>query len=146
MNGFDIDRLGWEQGFMVCLTVVDANGCDSTWCDTVKVGAFTLYVPNAMAPDSDGEEAIFLPKGQGLETYSCMVFDRWGNLLWQTDKLDPITANPVEGWDGTFKGEPVPPGVYIWRIDATFANGVIWRGEGYNESIKTNTGTITILR
>ena len=146
LHEFDIDRVGWEQGFRVCLTVVDANGCDSTWCDTVKVGAFTLYVPNAMAPDSDGEEAIFLPKGQGLETYSCMVFDRWGNLLWQTDKLDPITANPVEGWDGTFKGEPVPPGVYIWRIDATFANGVIWRGEGYNESIKTNTGTITILR
>ena len=143
---FDIDRVGWERGFRVCLTVVDANGCDSTWCDTVTVGAFTLFVPNAMAPDSQGEESIFLPKGQGLETYSCMIFDRWGNLLWQTDKLDPSTASPTEGWDGTYQGQPVPPGVYVWRIDATFANDVIWRGSGFDQDLGTNTGTITVLR
>ncbi len=143
---FDIDRVGFERGFNVCLTVIDDNGCDSTWCDTVKVGAFTLYVPNAMAPDSDGEEALFLPKGQGLESYTCRIFDRWGNLLWETDKLDPITAQPVEAWDGTFQGQPVPAGVYIWRIDATFANGVVWRGEGIDENVNSNSGTITILR
>ena len=143
---FDVDKVGWEQGFRVCLTVVDANNCDSTWCDTIVLGAFTLYVPNAMAPDSDGEEALFLPKGQGLESYTCRIFDRWGNMLWESSKLDEITASPVEGWDGLYNGQPVPSGVYIWRIDATFANGVIWRGQQYDKSENSTSGTITILR
>jgi gliding motility-associated-like protein len=145
-HDFDVDKVGWEQGFRVCLTVIDANSCDSTWCDTIILGAFTLYVPNAMTPDSDGEEAIFLPKGQGLESYTCRIFDRWGNILWESSKLDEITNSPVEGWDGTYNGEAVPAGVYIWRIDATFANGVIWRGQQYNKTENSTSGTITILR
>jgi len=145
-HDFDVDKVGWEQGFRVCLTVIDANSCDSTWCDTIVLGAFTLYVPNGMAPDSDGEEAIFLPKGQGLESYTCRIFDRWGNILWESSKLDEITNSPVEGWDGTYNGEAVPAGVYIWRIDATFANGVIWRGQQYNKTENSTSGTITILR
>ncbi len=143
---FVIDRVGYEFGFNVCLTVTDANGCDSTLCDTVNIGSFTLYVPNAMSPGGDGEEAIFLPKGQGLETYHLQIFDRWGNKLWETDKLDDETASPVEGWDGTYKGEPVPAGVYVWRIDASFANGIVWRGQSLDGKQVSNSGTITILR
>jgi gliding motility-associated-like protein len=143
---FVIDKIGFEFGFNVCLTVTDVNGCDSTLCDTVKIGAFTLFVPNAMSPDSDGEEKYFLPKGSGLESYNLQIFDRWGNKLWETDKLDADTASPVEGWDGTYNGELVPAGVYVWRIDATFANGIVWRGQSLNGENSGNSGTITILR
>jgi PKD repeat protein len=146
VHEFDMDRSGFDQSFKVCLTATDANGCEATWCDTLNVGPFTLYVPTAMAPDGSGEEALFLPKGQGLKTYTCRIFDRWGNLLWETNKLDPLTAQPAEAWDGTYQGQTLPAGVYIWRIDATFSNGVVWRAEGINESINGNSGTITILR
>lgn len=143
---FIIDKGRYRDGFNVCLTVTDFNGCDSTVCDTVDISAFTLFVPNAMTPDSEGEDGIFLPKGQGLETYQLMIFDRWGNLLWETEELSEDTASPVEGWDGTYGGELVPAGVYIWRIKATFANGIVWRGQGLNDNDVTNSGTITILR
>ena len=143
---FLINQVNWNQGFNVCLTITDANGCDSTLCDTLDIGAFTLFVPNAMAPTANSEASLFLPKGQGLETYNCMVFDRWGNLIWASDKLDPITASPSEGWDGTVGGEPVPAGVYVWRIDATFENGGTWRRVDENGEILGNSGTITILR
>lgn len=143
---FIITRMGWDQGFLVCLTVTDQNDCDSTFCDTIKIGTFTLYVPNAMAPDAEGEAKVFLPKGMGLQSYSCKIFDRWGNVLWESTALDPITANPIEAWDGTYLGEPVPAGVYFWRIDATFANGVIWRGNGTDAQSSSNSGTITIIR
>jgi gliding motility-associated-like protein len=143
LHRFLIERYTWEYGYPVCLTVTDANGCDSTLCDTIKLGRFTLYVPNAMTPGSGGEEALFLPKGQGLSEYQLMIFDRWGNLLWKTDKLDPIMASPVEGWDGTYQGKDVPAGVYVWRIDAKFANDVKWFT---GETDFNNSGTITIIR
>ena len=143
---FYINQVNWNQGFNVCLTITDANGCDSTLCDTINIGAFTLFVPNAMAPTANSEASLFLPKGQGLETYNCMIFDRWGNLIWSSDKLDPVTASPAEGWDGTVDGEPIPAGVYVWRIDATFENGGTWRRVDENGEILGNSGTITILR
>ncbi len=143
---FIINQINWNQGFYVCLTITDVNGCDSTVCDTLNIGAFTLFVPNAMAPSANGDAALFLPKGQGLETYNCMIFDRWGNLIWSSDKLDPVTASPTEGWDGTVDGVPVPTGVYVWKIEATFENGGTWRRFDENGELGGNTGTITILR
>lgn len=143
---FNIQAVDIALGYNVCLTVTDANNCDETICELLDVGLFTLYIPNAMAPWSFGEGTLFLPKGQGLESYHLQIFDRWGNLLWETTALDPETASPVEGWDGKVDGEYVPIGSYVWRIDAKFANGKIWRGNLYNEELKTNTGTITIVR
>lgn len=143
---FNIQAVDIALGYNVCLTVTDANNCDETICELLDVGLFTLFIPNAMAPWSVGEGTVFLPKGQGLEQYHLQIFDRWGNKIWETTVLDPETASPVEGWDGKVDGVYVPIGVYVWRIDAKFANGKIWRGSLYNEELKTNTGTITILR
>jgi large repetitive protein len=146
LHRFNIQAVDIAMGYYVCLTVTDANNCDVTFCDTLDVGMFTLYVPNAMAPNAFGEGALFLPKGQGLEAYHCQIFDRWGNKIWESTAIDPETAHPVEGWDGTYKGEPVPMGVYTWRIDAKFANGRMWRGNNFNAELQTNTGFITIVR
>jgi PKD repeat protein len=143
---FNIQAVDMALGYNVCLTVTDINGCKQTFCDTLDVGLFTLFVPNAMAPNAFGEGAIFLPKGQGLDEYHLQIFDRWGNKIWETELIDSETASPVEGWDGKIEGEPVPIGVYVWRIDAKFANGKIWTGTNYNDQLGTNTGTITIVR
>jgi PKD repeat protein len=146
LHRFNIQAVDIAMGYNVCLTVTDANNCDVTVCDTLDVGMFTLYVPNAMAPNAFGEGALFLPKGQGLESYHLQIFDRWGNKIWESTALDPETAHPTEGWDGKHKGVPVPIGTYTWRIDAKFANGKMWRGSNFNGDLQTNTGFITIIR
>jgi hypothetical protein len=33
------------------------------------------------------------------------------------------TTNPAIGWDGTYKGEKVSPGVYIWYVELSQLNG-----------------------
>ena len=66
-----------------------------------------------------------------------IVFDRWGEVVFETDKYDP--ENPeTYGWDGKAKkGRRVcPNGTYTWM--AIYKNT---NGEGHKE-----TGAVTILR
>jgi hypothetical protein len=55
-------------------------------------------------------------------------------------------GEPVEGWDGTFKGAPAQQGVYIWQITAKFLNGSDWKGMSYNGSLPKRSGTIHLIR
>lgn len=43
------------------------------------------------------------------EIYDLMIFNSWGELIFQTDDLNA-------GWDGTVKGLKTPNDVYVWRL------------------------------
>jgi len=121
--------------YEVCLLLIDRLSpasiihCDSIYCIELYVDYFKGFsVPSALAPNGNsGEPAEFKPKGKSLKEYNLQIFDRWGNVIWQTTKLDD-TGKPEIGWDGTSKGIPVPQGTYVWRIYAKFSDGNIWPG------------------
>ena len=73
----------------------------------------SLYLPNAFIPESGINEdtRIFKAYGTGISDFRMMIFDRWGLLLFETDKLEI-------GWDGKFKNseKPVPPGIYNVKV------------------------------
>jgi gliding motility-associated-like protein len=108
-----------------------------------------LYVPNAFSPGHfDQEVAVFKPKGINLLKYNIEIYDRSGNLLWNSSKLDG-SGSPAQAWDGTFNGEVLKQGVYLWRISAQFRDGKYWEGDsvGNVEGIpQTKSGTITLIR
>tara|TARA_R110001592_G_scaffold334440_1_gene618787 strand:- start:1111 stop:2169 length:1059 start_codon:yes stop_codon:yes gene_type:complete len=98
--------------YMVTLTVTDQNNCtDSIQKLVIIKGEYNIYVPNAFTPNGDRFNEIFFPKGFGLveKGYSFSIFDRWGEKLFETNELNM-------GWDGTFKGQLSPLGVYIWKL------------------------------
>jgi gliding motility-associated-like protein len=37
-------------------------------------------------------------------------------------KFCPTLQGAKTGWDGTYKGKPMPPGVYVFVIKATYVN------------------------
>jgi gliding motility-associated-like protein len=45
----------------------------------------------------------------GINIFS--VFDRWGNLMFET-------TNISKGWDGMYQGKLVNPDVYVYYIEA----------------------------
>ncbi|MDL5046722.1 gliding motility-associated C-terminal domain-containing protein, partial [Oscillatoria amoena NRMC-F 0135] len=45
--------------------------------------------------------------------YRLWIFNRWGEVMFETN-------NPTATWDGTYKGQAVPEGVYAVLIDYTF--------------------------
>jgi PKD repeat protein len=106
-----------------------------------------LYLPNAFMPGSTNTAVNrFLAKGGGIKVWHLQIFNNYGQLVWETTKLDS-NGSPVEGWDGTFKGAAAPQGTYTWQASATFINGSQWKGMSYNiNSLPKTTGTVNLIR
>lgn len=72
-----------------------------------------VYLPNAFTPGKNGINDHFYPQGEGieLESYDMFIYNRWGELVWQT-------GNFSKKWDGTDmnSGEEVPVGTYVYLI------------------------------
>lgn len=100
----------------ICLVAINDFGCVDTTCKTVNVyEEISIFVPNSFTPDGDGRNDVFQPVTIGLETYELFIFDRWGELIYTTQK-------PENNWDGKHEGEPVKTDVYVWKIVYTAPN------------------------
>jgi gliding motility-associated-like protein len=90
-----------------------------------------LYIPNAFSPNDDGRNdlfKIFPNEATSANIDRLLVFSRWGELVYEQYNID---ASATEGWwDGTFNGEALPPDVFTYFAEATFANGEVKRYEG----------------
>jgi hypothetical protein len=109
---------------------------------------YNLSVPNSIVPERTqfGEDAIFLPKGHDLMTYNLSIFDKWGNLVFETTAL--IDGAPSEAWNGRLnnQGEVLPMGAYVWKIEATFNDGHVWQGNSYSGEKPKRYGTLMLIR
>ncbi len=106
---------------LVTLIATNEVGCkDSVTTIIYYTSAPSIYVPNAFTPNGDEFNQIFTPKfGPSIDPtkYSLMIFNRWGELIFETFDLNL-------GWDGTYKGKPVAIGEYIWKIRYGVVDGI----------------------
>jgi len=125
--------------YNVSLTATNEYDCRSTSYETINFELFKgLFLPNAFSPGNLSEEVReFKAVGIGLIKYHLLVYDTWGNKLWETDELE--RGVPAEGWDGTLDGKPLMPDVYVWHLkEAIFKDGSTYEGPRY--------GTITLIK
>lgn len=66
-----------------------------------------LFYPTAFTPNGDNLNDIFNVYGQYITEFEMNIFNRWGELMFTTSLLD-------QGWDGTYKGSPMPEGTYTF--------------------------------
>ena len=96
------------------VNATDSKGCSGT--TSLFVNLFNvdcIYVPNTFTPDANGKNEVFKPLGSKLKTISIFrIFDRWGNMVFETTDVS-------QGWDGTYKGKLLEPGVYVYYIEGT---------------------------
>ncbi len=100
------------------VNVVDSNTCvnSSTTEVVVLCNKSKIYIPNAFTPNNDGLNDRFMPSGIGYSVIRSMrIFNRWGELVYEQLNL-PVTDRS-KGWDGTQRGMPLPPGVYVYTIE-----------------------------
>ncbi len=116
--------------FNTCLQASNQFGCRDTICQTVPAIVQPLIdVPNALTPNGDGVNDIVIPRGFGIETITFRIFNRWGNLLFETNQRNV-------GWDGKYKGQVQPMEVYSFTLDAKLFDGT---------KVK-KSGNITLIR
>lgn len=104
-----------EAGFYTTVLVAtDANGCADTASVVIQVeDELIYYIPNSFTPSGDEFNEIFTPiftSGFDPANYKFMVFNRWGETLFET-------TDHETGWDGTYNGKIVQDGVYVYLIE-----------------------------
>ena len=101
------------------LSIRDSNMCETGYILTMQEnGDYTLYIPNTFTPNNNKVNDIWYVKGTCLEEFNCLIFNRWG------EKIKELT-DIKDGWDGTYKGNPVPDGVYVYIIEAKAKKEVV---------------------
>jgi gliding motility-associated-like protein len=58
------------------------------------------------------------------------IYNRWGETIWETN-------DPYAKWDGTFGGERIQTGMYVWKAMVK---------DPYSDLKKEFTGHINVLR
>jgi gliding motility-associated-like protein len=112
------------------VTVTYNQGCIATAVVRINVaGDPPVYIPNAFTPNGDGTNDVLYVYGEGIKTVKMMIFDRWGEKVFESD-------NQSVGWDGTFRGQQESPGVYVYIADMIYLN----------DHTKHKEGSITLIR
>jgi len=105
------------------IDAIDAKGCEAM--DRISVNVARpreIAVPTGFTPNGDGVNDILRVHGrQGARVKVFRIFDRWGELLYETGDFE--VNDPVMGWDGSFRGEALNSGVYLWYLVATYPDG-----------------------
>ncbi len=115
-------------------SVLVMNTLNGVTCsDTISATQFVkicnmIYFPTAIVPTGYNRE--FKPMGEFSKTssYYWAIYNRWGEKLFETTDTDAY-------WDGKYKGELVPTGVYVFYFK--MVNSI-------NE-IYEKTGTVTVV-
>ena len=128
-----------EGTFTLTLIARNGNGCADTTALVSGIHAVNhgqLLIPNAFIPNQTGpgsgniqNNEVFLPLVQKVTKFQMFIFNRWGELMFES-------TNPDVGWDGYHKGKLCAQDVYIYRITAEYENG----------RTITRTGDINLLR
>lgn len=90
---------------------------DSIYLNPANVicGPPNIFVPNAFTPNLDGNNDELLVRGKYIEEMTFQVFDRWGELVFETQ-------DQMVGWDGIYKDHPLNPAVFVYQLNVLCVN------------------------
>lgn len=116
--------------FTVELVIFNEFGCPDSSYKQVTINPHPrFYIPNAFNPSSTVGNETFKPVGMGIEQIRMIIYNRWGEKVFETKKLG-------EGWDGNINGSPAPMGTYVYHI--TYTNNL--------QQSEELSGTVTLVR
>ena len=97
-----------------------SDGCDSSvTVNVVFENESIFFIPDGFSPNSDGVNDYLYVMGGGLQDVVFRVFNRWGQLVFETD----CCCNQECGWDGRLNGSSLNNGTYVYFFKALDSNG-----------------------
>lgn len=107
-------------------------GCKTEDTLVVYVGcnADLIFIPNAFTPNGDGKNERFYIRTQGLRQLNYFkIYSRTGQCVFETNTVS-------DGWDGSYNGYKLPPGVFSYFVEVICSD---------NQKIVL-TGNVTLIR
>ncbi|WKZ74912.1 MAG: gliding motility-associated C-terminal domain-containing protein [Vicingaceae bacterium] len=121
---------GYKNFAYYYLDEVSIYRCNDTLPPPVPKDTAYLNLPTAFSPNGDGQNDVFSVLGaKYVQSIELRIYNRWGQEVFYTNQKET-------GWDGTFKGQPAPTGVYAYTLVATLPNG----------EVITKKGNVTLKR
>jgi len=112
--------------------IASTDHCSDTMISLLPVTGIVqgdLEIPNAFTPNPNGSPGsvydpaafnnqVFFPvlSGVAAEGYTLSIFNRWGELIFETQNID-------EGWDGYYRGKLCQQDAYVWKITGNYVTG-----------------------
>ncbi len=126
-----IFRFNNPRSYDVSLTATNDFGCSSNMIKTIQINPeFTFYIPDAFTPDNDGINDVFIAKGKRISSFFMQVFNRWGEVVFESSKID-------FGWNGkNSSGKMLSNGVYLYKIQVY----------DLNQRLRVYNGEVKLLR
>lgn len=98
--------------YRVCLTAYNSLNCADSICDDVFTGISRIIaIPSAFTPNDDSNNDVLRVRGGPFQEMEFTIYNEWGNVIFSATEQQ-------EGWDGTYRGEAQPVGVYEYVLRA----------------------------
>jgi len=119
-----------EGIYEVMQVVTSTGGCaDTAYGQVIVSGTSEVFIPNVFTPNDDDLNSGFGVVGNGFDEFKMMIFNRWGELLFESQ-------DPNLKWDGTYRGKECKVDVYVYRVEY----------RDYKGKQQTALGSVTLLR
>lgn len=113
------------------VTVLSEEGCQlsDTIVVTVESSCGDVFVPTIFSPNGDGKNDDLCVFGACIETMQFAVFNRWGERVFYSESQDDC-------WDGSFNGEQLNTGVFVYKLSGTLTDGTEYNDAGNVSIVK----------
>lgn len=108
------------------VVALNQNGCSDNDELTLYVKKDRgVYIPSAFSPNDDliNDKFRIYAGAQVAKVRSFLVFDRWGEVVYEYYDFDP--NDPAYGWDGRLREKPMNAAVFAYFAEIEFKDGYV---------------------
>jgi gliding motility-associated-like protein len=88
-----------------------------------------FWISNIFSPNSDNINDVFYMRSKfEVQIKTFEIFDRWGNKVFSKQNI--VSNDSSSGWDGTFMGNKLLNGVYIFALEVVNNSGKVYKLRG----------------
>ena len=89
----------------------------------VDINCGDFFIPNVFSPNDDGLNDVINVHGRCISSYNLQIFSRWGEKVFETSSQE-------NSWDGTFRGQKMDTGVFVYKADGVSIDGQSFKMKG----------------
>jgi gliding motility-associated-like protein len=137
-TGSTDDKITIDKSGVYSVEITNQLGCSATYSTRVVnyCTGYTLYIPNAITPNNDGVNDVFQAIGSHVADFEMVIWDRWGQKVFET-------ADMRDAWEGSVEGGDhyAPTDVYGYAVRFRYfdENGIVSSWQDLN-------GQVTVIR